>query len=178
MSDPFSASKSARTVLRSIVSPAVGVSVGVLILAGAASAVGCGSTQSPDDGTSIGPVGSAGPASPDPGASGAPGPTDAPERVGLTSRPDPQPTAAPSGSTIPWVGEMAPPTTHPEEPVLTVGQVPPPRVGKVPATGSTPAPGFSASGFVHARSTARPTRATRRVTDADRTRLHARGALT
>lgn len=175
MNDPFSASKSARTVLRSIVSPAIGVSVGVLVLAGAASAVGCGSTQSPDDGTSIAPVGSSGPASPGPTAPGPTetAPTGTAEWVGLTSRPEPQPTASPSGSSIPWVGEVAPPATgEPEEPMPTVGKVPP-RVGTVPAT-----PGFSASGFVHPHSTARPKRVTRHVTDADVTHLYPRRALT
>lgn len=151
MSEHAPASKSAKTVLRSIVSPAVGVTVAALVIAGATSA--CGSGQSAA-GPDIEPVGA---------------PPSTVERVGVVPRdPGPDVSAAPSASAIPWVGEKArdPEPDPSDKPSIKVGMMPEePR--PVVSAGVAPAPGFSGSRAVHARSTARPTRATRRVTDAD-----------
>lgn len=132
-------------MLRSIVSPAVGVTVTALVVAGAAS--GCGGGQS-SAGPDIEPV-------------GAPPPSK--EWVGQV--PAPQPSA--SASAIPWVGEKSPdPQPDPsDKPSIKVGMMP--EEPDVPTAGVAPAPGFSGGRATHPRSSARPTRAERRVTDAD-----------
>lgn len=170
--------RSANAVLRSIVSPALGVAVGALVLAGATSACSSGTAAADDGaiervgqqpgervevvGTKASPTASEQRAQPSASASAAPSASV----VASAS-------AAPSATTpMPKPGEMPKPGDIPNP-----GKVAPPKVGQVPARPESPkvgyffAPGFASSAFSPANHEERPTRRTRHATDADATRL-------
>lgn len=175
--------KSASTVLRSIVSPAVGLSVATLVAAGALSA--CGETKATPEsatptaksssplpvGTTVNPIESNKQAAPDPAPSASATPATSSSAVASAS-------ASPSAA-IPLPGDYSRPGQIPNP-----GKYgPPPGVVPKPGTMAPPkvgtmAPGFAPSGLERrpfgAPSDERPTRARRRVTDADRTALLSR----
>lgn len=144
-------------VLRSIVGPALGLSVSALVAAGSAS--GCASNRG---GTT------------EPTAE----PTSSGDElwVGLVSTADRVPEVTPSASASAAPSEMPKPGDIPPRPGTIEA---PPKVGTMTAppedpgtwVGTTSNPGFSANGRVGKPSTVRPTRASRRVTDADASML-------
>lgn len=154
--------RGANAVLRTIVSPALGVAVGALIVAGAASA--CSSTTSNADDSTIGPVGMV------PNTS-RPTPTDEGPQPSAT------PTTSASAGPVPKPGDI--PDVGMTAPTVKVGMTPErPGMRPPPPPGVAPAPGFSSTTFAVDAPASRPTRRTRHVTDADATRLRgARRAL-
>ncbi|MFO0613393.1 MAG: hypothetical protein U0414_12430 [Polyangiaceae bacterium] len=162
MNDPDSAKRSANAVLRSVVSPALGIAVGALLAAGAVSA--CAGTNSNGDDSTIERVGSV--------------PAERPGMVGERGAPPPD-TSPSAAASLSAATSVSPPTSASAPPTATVpkpgmpkpGEVPPPKVGQVPAPGVVAPPGFSGSGFVRSLGAARPTRLTRQFTDADPARL-------
>lgn len=157
-------SRRPHVVLRSIVGPALGLSAGALIAAGAVS--GCASS------TNTQPT---------------PQPTATEELwVGTVATPerDPEPTpsasATPSAapSEIPKPGDIAPVGQVPAKP----GVVAPPKVGTVsapeeqePRVGIVNSPGFGGGAAPVRAPRKRPTRVTRHVTDADASRARPLG---
>jgi outer membrane biosynthesis protein TonB len=176
-------------VLRSVVSPALGLSV--VVLAAAASA-GCGNSGASGPGiTSESPATSAATtsvaaattsaaptatavaadpsAAPQPSATASatstssvasPSTTQPIRPPGVTARPIPKP--GPPPTPIPPVGTTA------TQRIPTPGPPPHPKVGVMIAPDDRPAPGFAPSRAAFVPSEERPTRATRRATDTDR----------
>lgn len=171
-------STSASTVLRAIVSPAMGLSVATLVAAGALSA--CGETKpTPESakstapvvaGTVASPVESTKPAAPTPSASAEATPTTSASAVASA-----QASATPS-SKIPLPGDYSKPDVPkpgkygpPPGIVPKPGTIAPPKVGTIVAPGFAPngaerRPFSVPSAFGHE---VRPTRIHRRVTDPD-----------
>lgn len=174
--------KSAATVLRSIVSPAIGLSVAALVTAGAAS--GCSETTPTKDSASAAvPVGTASNLMEAPGKRAAPEPTvtagdSAAPPASASAIASASSSAAPSSTAktdpIPKPGDIAPPGMRPPPPGTRPLPYPGPPATKV---GVVSAPGFAPSGFVTPTSDVRPTRGHRRVTDADRGAMRGRRSL-
>lgn len=172
-------------MLRSIVSPALGLSLGALAAAGAS--VGCGTSA-----TSVSAEGVSGERIPPPGTM-APITTTTPTTATSTTAAAPASgtAEAPSTSGTPATSTsaVASGTGRSTTAILPVGssvpRIPPPgtvahpglvtRPGNIPAPGKVAAPGFAASTPSHVASAERPTRRTRRATDPDLRALRGRG---
>lgn len=181
--------KSATTVLRSIVSPAIGLSVGVLVAAGAVS--GCGDSTSPTADSSKPSTSSPKPVGTTVNTIEAPGKRSVPEPSVTTgdSAPPASASVAPSAvasttaTAIPKPGDIPPPGQRPVPP----GTMPLPRPGppaRVGMVGYNFAPGFGASTTdseaartpLRSAPEERPTRMSRRVSDATRSSWLGRAA--
>lgn len=173
-----------RRVLRSVVRPALGLSLGALC---AAASVGCGNAGSsapsitsespassgattavaegPGTTTSAAPATTMAAAEPTATASAAPSPTATPSstsRVAGGSTATQQPIHPPGVTAYPRPGQPAIPAPGTTQKVYPKPGPPPQKVGIIAA------PGFAPAGPVIAAAPERPTRPTRRATDPDR----------